>query len=494
MDPRSPARWLRILLLVLAPLAALAVALLAANQLLSLWAALETAPLAERLAWWGLVLVPPAAVGWLLWRALAPRRAGAGQRPAATPTEAELRSNLESYAERGFDTAAAGAELAELDRRRAGGQVVVAVFGRISAGKSSVIQALVPEAAVSRGVLGGTTEQVTRYAWEAPGGAALELADLPGTHGLGADDSDLRDEAQRAHLVLFVADGDLDREEWRLLDELRELGKPMVVAVNKADRYSPADRRRILDRLAGRLDARVPVVAVTAGGEEEVLRRAPDGSETRQVRRRPADLRALRRALQQALDAAGDGLEQRRDEAVFLLTARKLDRALREQRRDAGHALVERYARRAVVGALAAVAPGSDLVIQGALAAALVRELCALYQVPVREVDLERLLAALRKRAGQATPLALGVAGNALKAFPGLGTLSGGLVHAVGYGIIFRNAGAAVLDTLERRGELAPAAAAERFEEQWNANLEADARRLAEVALAEREQHDDPRS
>ena len=48
---------------------------------------------------------------------------------------------------------------------------------------------------------------------------------------------------------------------------------------------------------------------------------------------------------------------------------------------------VQGYSRKAVFGALAAVSPGTDILIQGYLGLNLVKELCALYEVPAREMD-----------------------------------------------------------------------------------------------------------
>ena len=54
----------------------------------------------------------------------------------------------------------------------------------------------------------------------------------------------------------------------------------------------------------------------------------------------------------------------------------------------------------------------------------------------------------------------LAVAGNALKAFPGVGTIAGGLTHAVAYGLIFDALGNGLRSSLDEGGALRPAAAA----------------------------------
>ncbi len=52
------------------------------------------------------------------------------------------------------------------------------------------------------------------------------------------------------------------------------------------------------------------------------------------------------------------------------------------------------------------------------------------------------------------TSLVLAIAGNALKAFPGLGTLGGGVLHAIAYGLIFDSLGRAVAQTLRDQRSL----------------------------------------
>lgn len=474
-------RGARLALLIGLPLVTAALVVIAAGQVVALHRALaEWHPWAPWLWLGGLALLLTGLMTGLA-RLLFPPPA-TDDAPVA-PDEDELRRDIARWRERGVDVSAVHGELEELQRRRADATVHVSVHGEISAGKSSLIRALVPDARVATGVLGGTTREPARYEWSAPDNGRIVLTDVPGFGAGEALSRVAREEAARAHMVLFVCEGDLTRSQWRELDALRALGKPMVVAVNKSDALSTAAQDAVRRRLAERLGKTVPVVMSVAGGQEVVLVRDAEGGERERLRARPADVRALRRALQRVLDGESEELAALRDRAVFLLTARKLKGARREHRRDAAEALVIRYSRRAMAGAMAAVAPGSDLVIQGALAAALARELCALHDIGVREVDLDAFVAGLRRRAGNATPLLLGVAGNALKAFPGVGTLTGGLVHALAYGLLFRTAGRALVDSLEARGDLRAEDALQRFEESLDGDLETPARSLARVAV-----------
>ena len=178
-------------------------------------------------------------------------------------------------------------------------------------------------------------------------------------------------------------------------------------------------------------------------------------------------------------------LEQLRDSAVFVLVNQQIEESLARRRREQAEVMVKSYSKRAVLGALAAVTPGTDILIQGYLALQLIKNLANIYGVSVRKVDSELLLSLIQRHVGKTLTLTFAVAGNALKAFPGMGTLAGGLLHAVAYGLIFESLGRAVAISLDSRGELHPVQAANTFKEQLGEDLEASARRLARLALEE---------
>ena len=156
----------------------------------------------------------------------------------------------------------------------------------------------------------------------------------------------------------------------------------------------------------------------------------------------------LPRELQRLARVGAPSLEGGREAALLAHVDAGLAAGERALRTERGEQVVARYTRRAVVGALAAVAPGTDLVIQGALATAMLRELCAIHDLRVRDVDLDAFLTRAGGLVRTTTSVTLAIAGNALKAFPGLGTLGGGLLHAVAYGLIFDSLGRAISQTL----------------------------------------------
>ncbi len=487
------ARMIRILLALgigLLFLLSLMAVLYLTQSLFQVWDHLKSTPTWFLVAYAGGMLSLTGGVGWIIWRLLMPpkkpKRSKPQVRKPAPPSEEQLEARIAKADQAGMDVAYAKAELRQLRQRRETGEVHVSLFGEISSGKSSLIRALLPDAQVQVSARGGTTREVHEYRWTSPAGDELVLSDVPGTNEVGAELDDLsRSEAQRSHLLLYVTDGDLTRSQNDDLRHLLTLDKPCILALNKTDRYSGAEQEQLKARLRDRLETypRTEVVGVQAGGEREVLRVLPDGTEEMVKRALPPQVGDLRQAIQRRIDADAGILEELRDSAVFSLVASRLQDAETAYRRAQSEKLVDGYSKKAVVGALAAVTPGSDLIIQGYLGVSLIKDLSNLYEVPVRQVDRDRLLELVQQHVGKSHTLILAIAGNALKAFPGLGTLAGGLLHAVAYGMIFRTLGRAVAGSLETRGELHPVQTAVSFKETLGEELEISARDVARMAF-----------
>ena len=427
---------------------------------------------------------------WLIWRLVVRRKRPTASKPATrTLSKGDIETRLREAEASGVDVGEAQAELQELAARQQAGAIHLCFFGEISTGKSSLIKTLVPAADVVVDVLGGSTTDIQHYRWRNDAGHEILLTDVPGTggHGEGLSETAL-EEAQRAHVVLFVCDGDLTRPESLAVERLLACGKPLVLVMNKSDRFDVEEQAALMQRLlehldrAGGLADKDRVVAVSAGGAVDVVERSSDGVESAARRERPADIGVLVVAINRLLEDALS-IDEKRDRAVFRLAADKLAEAEAQYRLQRSEQVIRSATRKAVVGALAAVSPGTDVLIQGYIGTAMTQELCKLYGAAPRDLDIEEFLNLSQSRVGRALPLSLAVAGNGLKAFPGLGTVAGGLVHAVAYGLIFDALGRSLVLTLSRHGELVPAVAAREFEDGISENIEAGVRRVAKMAL-----------
>ncbi|MCH8099491.1 MAG: 50S ribosome-binding GTPase [Proteobacteria bacterium] len=489
-------RFIRVaiaIVVVLGFVVAIGALLFITESALNVWDRLREGPRLLLYAYFTAMVLFAMAAVWLIWRLVAKRKVVAAE-VAAPLSRTGIKDRLREAEAAGVDVSAAQAELKELAARQESGAVHLCFFGEVSSGKSSLIKALVPDADVQIDVVGGSTADIRHFRWRNADGHEILLTDVPGTggHEQGFDEA-ATEEARRAHLVLFVCDSDLTRSELKAVKSLLVFDKPIVLVLNKADRFSHEEQAALIQRLLQHIDdlggrlQRDFVIAVTAGGESDVVERRADGSEETTRRSRDADIGVLVVAINRLLGDDTQPLDARRERAVFQIAADKLAVAESQYRVQRAEQIIRNSTRKAIVGAMAAVSPGTDILIQGFIGTMMTRELCKVYGAAPRDLDIEEFLTLSQSRAGRALPLSLAVAGNGLKAFPGLGTVAGGLVHAVAYGLIFDALGRSLVSTLEGRGKLEPAAAAKEFEEGISEHLEAGVRRIAKLAMEQKE-------
>ncbi len=459
---------------------------------LNVWDRLRAGPPAVLYTYIAVMVLLATGAVWLALRLVVKQKV-APTKASDAMSRSDIKARLQQAEAAGVDVSDARSELRDLAARQASGAIHLCFFGEISAGKSSLIKALVPDANVVVDVVGGSTEDVRHYRWRNNIGTEILLTDVPGTggHAEGLDEI-ATEEAKRSHLVLFVCDSDLTRAELAAIRTLLAFDKPIILVLNKADRYSPDEQATLMQKLLQRIDdlgaaaGRDHVVAVSAGGESEVIEQRADGSEGTVRRERAADIGVLIVAINRLLGDDTQPLDARRERAVFQITAEKLEVAEGEYRLQRSEQIIRSATRKAVVGAMAAVSPGTDILVQGYIGTTMTQELCKIYGAAPRDLDIEEFLSMGQSRVGRALPLSMAVAGNGLKAFPGLGTVVGGLAHAVAYGLIFDALGRSLVLTLARHGELVPEMAARNFEEGISEHLEAGVRRIAKMALEEK--------
>ncbi|WP_223786741.1 GTPase [Marinicella meishanensis] len=459
-------------------LVALMVVLVLAEKLLAIWQYLQEAPLWVSVMYASLIVVVAVIPVWLFIKLTRPKVKSKPQ--VKVIDESSLSAAIEQERSRGVDTQAADAEMQELHSRRSSGQFYISLFGSASTGKSSLIQALIPNAQVAIDVVKGTTIEAHRHQF-----GQLVITDLPGFDAVDqAELSQLAlEESQRAHVVVFLLNTDLARSEMVLFEQLNALHKPMVLALNKVDVYSAAQVQQITAAIEHKTRQQFPVVLINTGGVKPVVVQHADGTESQHHEPIEPKIKPLLSAIELVISNNPDALHRFRDAGILRLAEEKLHSASETFNAEVAQETIERHTRRAIVGALASVAPGSDLVIQGTIGTQLVRELCQLYDVPVNQLQVDQVLKSAGGKLRTSTSLVLAVAGNALKAFPGIGTAAGGIMHAVAYGLIFNSLGKAVMTSVQQEGRLNTELTQQTFEENLLGTSKELAKDLAKMAL-----------
>ena len=157
-----------------------------------------------------------------------------------------------------------------------------AIVGAPNCGKTAVFNALTGGRQKVGNYAGVTVERKIGIA-RTPAGRTLNIIDLPGTYSLRArspDEEVTRDVVLGTHpgepapdLLLVVADATSPRSGLRLVMELQQVGRPMILVMNMIDIARHRGITVDLERLSR--DLGIPVVAATAvrrGGQDEVWR------------------------------------------------------------------------------------------------------------------------------------------------------------------------------------------------------------------------------
>ncbi|MFM2080294.1 MAG: hypothetical protein RLZZ219_976 [Cyanobacteriota bacterium] len=380
----------------------------------------------------------------------------------------------------------------EQERRRVAeelerGDLTLVVFGVGSSGKTSLIRALLQEVVGTVGAAMGSTGACTTYRLRLTGlTRGLRLVDTPGILEAGAEGRQreqlARRQAAEADLLLLVVDGDLRAAEMEVFDTLAQLGKRLLLVLNKVDLRGEEEVRRLLALLRRRTQGRIAAEDVLAASAAPQSLPRP-GQRPLQP---PPEIDALLRRIAQVLHS--DGEELIADN--ILLQSRRLSEAgrrlLADQRRSDAEAVVERYGWISA-GVLAVTpVPGIDLLGAAAVHAQMVIEIARVHGV------------SLARPAAQELAVSMG------RTLAGLGVIKGGVsligttlslnvptlllsraVQAVGAGWLTRIAGHSFITYFQQDQDWGDGGVQEVVQRQYDLNRrESVLRRFLEAAVS----------
>ena len=276
----------------------------------------------------------------------------------------------------------------EIESTLSRGELQVVVFGTGSAGKTSLVNALLGRMVGRVDAPMGTTEVGETYRLKLKGlNRDILITDTPGILEAGVAGTQreqlARQLATEADLLLFVVDNDLRRSEYQPLRTLAEIGKRSLIVLNKTDLYTEADQETILARLRERVRgfiATTDIVAIAANPQSVLL----ENSETFQPE---PDIMPLLRRMAAVLRAEGEDLVADN----ILLQSQRLGEDARKlidaQRRRQAEKVVERFQWIGAGVVSVMPLPVVDLLATAAVNAQMVVEIGRIYGC---ELNLER--------------------------------------------------------------------------------------------------------
>jgi len=287
--------------------------------------------------------------------------------------------------------------LAKLDRD----ELHIAVFGRVSVGKSALANALLGEDAFEVGVLHGTTREATQKSWREVAGGGVHLIDTPGIDELDGEARErlAYDVAGVSDLVVFVVDGDMTQRERDALATLARTQRPLLLALNKADRYGDDERERLLERLRERAGACVradDVVAIAAQPAPlKRLRVDAAGVEHAELVERMPDIDALRERLVAIVEREGRTLAALNASLFAGRVSDQVAARIAQARRELAAKVIRQYCIAKSLAVALNPIPVADLLAAGALDAALVMHLGRVYGLPLTKTEAGALIAVI---------------------------------------------------------------------------------------------------
>ncbi len=389
----------RLILALTLAIVALAVAAWLVLSINDLYDRLERVSPPLAIAFLGLAIAAAAACGLaaarLFWKL------GRADRSPPTPPEdvikaAEIQADqAETVVKQIKDEAARtrlNQELATLRVDRDTKTFHVVIFGTGSAGKTSLINALLGQEVGETEATLGTTKagEVHTHTLRGVEGEVL-ITDTPGLSEIGEGGAlrevAARDLAARADLLIFVVDHDLIRTEYDVFKALAKQGKRSIVVLNKKDRFPDVDREAILAKLRERLAGIVPkeeIISVAAAPRPLLVRvREADGSETAVLEVEPPDLGDLRERITALLAREGDSLRA----GNLLLRAHLISQEAQDQlttERDLkARAVIDRFQWITAGAVFVNPVPALDLMAAGAVQFQMISEIAAVYGLEI---------------------------------------------------------------------------------------------------------------
>lgn len=206
------------------------------------------------------------------------------------------------------------AEMEAISAKLKHGEIHIAAFGRVGTGKSSLLNALLGRKAFSTSPLHGETQYQQRSDWESVNSDHVILIDTPGIDELNGE---VREEMAQSvagisDIVLMVCDGDMTETEFNAARSLAARQRPLLLVLNKSDRYAASELDALLLHLKERCKAFIePGNIIAAGADprpEQVIRIDDAGNETPSERPRSPDISELKTRLWKILEREGKTL------------------------------------------------------------------------------------------------------------------------------------------------------------------------------------------
>lgn len=278
------------------------------------------------------------------------------------------------------------------------GHIHIAVFGRVSVGKSSLLNALLGQERFGVSLLHGETKQVGMSQWDEYADGNLFLIDTPGINEIDGEAREkmAHEVANRVDLLLFVVDSDLTDVELQALQLVAKLQRPILLVVNKSDQYNEKellDLRSILrERTKALLAPENIVFAAAQPVQQIVLYIDEDGNEEESVRQRPVDIINVKSRLWDILESEGQTLSALNASLFAGNLSEEVSQRILEVRKEIGQKTIHTYCLTKGLAVGFNPIPVVDLFAAATIDAVMISHLSKVYGLPMSRNETGELV------------------------------------------------------------------------------------------------------
>jgi len=274
-------------------------------------------------------------------------------------------------------------------------QIHIVAFGKVSTGKSSLLNAISGHPHFDVSPLHGETKHTDYLDWPSYQQQSVVLIDTPGTDEFEGEEREkmAQQAARQADVILFVLDGDISESQQQQLNIIAQPNKPIVIVLNKADLYTQDEIIRIKDSIKQKTQGiNSQVVAVSADPRPRTLIiELPDGSRQEKTESPPAHIDELKQLIWDMLDQEGKTITALNASLFAGEVSDNVARKVIEARKSASQKIIRTYCMAKGIGVAFNPIPVADLLFAAGLDVAMIRQLSKLYGLSMGKVEATKL-------------------------------------------------------------------------------------------------------
>lgn len=274
----------------------------------------------------------------------------------------------------------------------------ISAFGRVSVGKSATLNALLGKTLFTTSPLHGETRESAMGMWQESSSGGIFLIDTPGINEVEGEARErlAHEVAERSDLVIFIVDGDITHSELEALKLLTAQNRPLLLVLNKSDRYSRDEREKLLGNLQQRVMGMVSpkdIIPIAADPAEQlVIQVDKEGNETECRRQPEPDIASLKERLWEILEREGKTLAAINATLFAGNLSEQVGKRILTVKRELGNKVIRVYC---VVKGIAVALnpiPVADLATAALVDVSLVIHLSRLYGLPLSKSEAGQLI------------------------------------------------------------------------------------------------------